>query len=65
MTRVPVVELSQCNLCEGCVAACPEVFRRNEAGYMEVVECDVYPEECVEDAIRNCPEQCIAWVDVP
>ena len=64
MPQVPVVELSECNLCEGCVAACPDVFQRNEAGYIEVVEHESYPEECVQEAIRCCPEQCIHWVDL-
>ena len=59
--QVPVVELSECILCEICVELCPEVFRRNAAGYIEVVDLDVYPRKAVEEAIKNCPADCIAW----
>ncbi len=62
--RQPVVDLGACTLCEGCIAICPEVFRLNDAGgYLEVVEMDEYPEEDVNEAIKNCPEDCIYWED--
>jgi len=57
----PVVELSECIHCDVCVEACPTVFRLNQAGYIEVVDLDAYPAEEVEDAIRNCPADCIRW----
>jgi ferredoxin len=57
----PVVELSDCSHCDVCVEACPAVFRLNQAGYIEVVDLDAYPAEEVEDAIRNCPADCIRW----
>lgn len=61
--RRPVVDLSDCVDCEGCVSVCPQVFVRNEAGYIEVQECAVYPEALVEEAIMMCPSQCIFWED--
>ena len=57
----PVVELSDCIDCEVCVEACPAVFRRNQAGYIEVADLDAYPAEEVDDAIRNCPADCVRW----
>ena len=57
----PVVELSDCIRCDVCVEACPAVFRRNQAGYIEVADLDAYPAEEVDDAIRNCPADCIHW----
>ena len=57
----PVVELSECIRCDVCVEACPTVFRRNQAGYIEVADLDAYPVEEVDDAIRNCPADCIRW----
>lgn len=57
----PVIDLSLCCRCEVCVVACPEVFTLNDAGFIEVADLAEYPEELVEDAIRNCPEGCIAW----
>ena len=55
------VDLSDCKLCEVCVAACPEVFRINDAGYIEVVDLDDYPDAEIQDAIKNCPTDCISW----
>ncbi len=57
----PVVELGDCTLCEGCVALCPQVFRINDAGFVEVVDLDVYPTDEVNEAIKNCPTDCIRW----
>lgn len=57
----PVVDLSDCILCGVCVDVCPEVFHLNDAGFVQVIERDVYPEPDVEEAIRNCPSDCIGW----
>lgn len=57
----PTVDLGMCTMCLGCVEVCPEVFRVNDAGYVEVVEADAYDEACVADAIKYCPEDCISW----
>jgi ferredoxin len=59
--KIPVVDIGQCNLCEGCIAVCPEVFQINDAGYLAVAEMEVYPEACVNEAIMYCPEDCIDW----
>jgi len=61
--KVPVVDLSECNLCGVCEDVCPKVFRLNDAGFVEVLELPAYPESDVEDAIRNCPTDCISWED--
>jgi ferredoxin len=63
MAKVPVVDLSECNGCEGCLEVCPTVFHRNEAGYIEVLEADPYPEDCIQEAINCCPASCISWED--
>lgn len=57
----PVVELSDCIQCEVCVDVCPAVFRMSDSGYIEVIELPSYPENAINDAIRNCPADCIAW----
>lgn len=59
--KKPVVELSDCTVCGGCLDACPSVFKLNEAGYIEVIELDEHPREEVDDAIKYCPEDCIYW----
>jgi ferredoxin len=59
--RCPVVDLSTCILCEVCVAACPSVFSITDTGWVAVAELDRYPEEEVNEAINNCPKDCITW----
>ena len=59
--KIPVVELSDCILCGVCVEACPQVFRLNEAGYIEVIDLTDYPEKDVNEAVKHCPADCIYW----
>ena len=59
--KAPVIELSECIVCGVCIEACCEVFRMNEASYVEVIEMSTYPETDVNDAIKNCPMDCIYW----
>lgn len=56
----PVVELSECVLCGVCCSVCPTVFILNDTGYIEVAELDGYPEDDVNEAIKNCPASCIS-----
>jgi ferredoxin len=57
----PSVDLSECILCGVCVDVCPDVFQLNDAGFVQVIAHDTYPEPEVEEAIRNCPVDCIDW----
>lgn len=59
--RHPVVELSDCVLCGICEEVCPSVFHVSDLGYVQVAELAAYPEKTVDDAIRNCPKDCILW----
>ncbi len=62
MKRIPVIDLSRCSECQGCVEVAPEVFRYNdETGLMEVVELPEYPQMKIDEAIKDCPEDCISW----
>ena len=61
MARRPVVDLAGCSRCEGCIAVCPDVFFMNDAGFVDVRDLDRYPEADVQEAIKNCPEDCIYW----
>jgi len=60
--KKPLVELSDCISCGVCAEVSPEVFRLNDAGYIEIAELDTYPEDEVNDAIKYCPTDCIDWV---
>jgi ferredoxin len=62
--KKPEVDLSDCIQCDVCVEACPQVFRKTDAGYIEVADLAEYPETDVEDAIKNCPADCIYWVEL-
>jgi ferredoxin len=60
--RYPVIDLGSCNLCGGCMELCPEVFCLNQGtGFVEVADLRNYPEAEVDEAIKNCPLDCISW----
>ena len=60
----PTVDLGACTKCGGCIEIAPDIFRFNDVfGYLEVCELDYYDSGLVEEAIKNCPEDCIAWED--
>jgi len=63
--KIPVIDLGECVDCEACLELCPTVFRRNDAGYIEVVvDLLEYPAEEIEECIKNCPADCIIWEEV-
>ena len=64
MIKVPVIDLGECVDCDACIEVCPAVFRRNDAGFIEVVELQEYPKEEVEEAVKNCPADCIVWEEL-
>ncbi len=59
--KTPVVELGDCILCGICIEVAPSVFKLSSAGYIEISELPVYPETEVNEAIKNCPSDCISW----
>lgn len=59
--KMPVVDLSACIRCGVCIDVCPAVFSETDAGIVLVAELDDYPEAEVDDAIKNCPKDCIFW----
>jgi len=62
MGAIPVIDLGECRQCDVCIATSPLIFRRNvNAGYIEVIEMVEYPAAQVNEAIKNCPLDCIYW----
>ena len=59
--RIPVIDLGECSECDACIELCPAVFRRNDTGLIEVIDLPDYPEEEVDEGIKNCPCDCIYW----
>ena len=61
--KTPVVELGDCILCGICIEVASSVFKLSSAGYIEIFELPVYPETEVDEAIKNCPTDCISWTE--
>jgi ferredoxin len=61
MARRPAIDLGGCNGCGVCVSVCPEAFAWNDLGFVEVLDSAIFPEDGVDEAIVNCPEDCIYW----
>ena len=57
----PDIDLGTCSRCLGCVELCPEVFQYNQAGYIETIDMEEYPVDCIDEAIAKCPEDSISW----
>ena len=55
-----VIDWDECIGCGNCVEICPEVFQMvNDADKAEVLKPEGGPEEQIEEAIENCPVECI------
>ncbi len=61
MAKIPVVNQSECISCGVCVEICPGVFRLNDESISEVFDPAGDSEEKIQEAIDNCPVQCIHW----
>ena len=59
----PDIDIGDCTLCMGCIELCPEAFQYNDAGYIEIIELQDYPEKEIDDVIMLCPGDCISWLE--
>ncbi len=60
--RTVVLDEECCVGCGACAELCPEVFEMNEDGEKaHVILPEGGSEECIEEAITTCPNECIAW----
>ncbi len=62
MGKKVVIDQDECEGCETCVELCPEVFafdEEKEVAY--VIKPEGGPEDEIEEAIDNCPVECIYW----
>lgn len=56
------IDIGLCSECRGCVEIAPDIFRFNPvASYMEAVDLEQYDENLVQEAIKNCPKNCIHY----
>lgn len=60
-TKIPVVDMGSCILCEICTELAPHAFHINDAGFIEVRSLDNYQDEDILEAVKNCPKDCITW----
>jgi ferredoxin len=64
MGKKVVIDRAECVGCESCVELCPEVFEMDEKNEKaKVVLPEGGDEGCIEEAIANCPSDCISWED--
>lgn len=62
MKYYPYVDIGRCSQCFGCLEIAPEVFTYDEVtGMIVVADMQCYPESLVNEAIKNCPKDCIKW----
>jgi ferredoxin len=62
--RRVVLDEDCCVGCGSCAELCPDVFQMDEEGEVAHVSLpEGGDEECIEEAIAACPEECIAWED--
>jgi ferredoxin len=62
--KKPVLDSAECNDCDACLEIAPSVFKRLDSGIILVADLEEYPEEEVDECIKNCPCQCIGWEEV-
>ena len=62
MAKIPYIDVDECVGCRSCEDICPEVFKYNEEeDHAEVVDPYGAPEEKIQEAIDECPAECIHW----
>lgn len=62
LDRTPVIVEEECIACGACEELCPEVFQVNETlGFAQVINPGGAPEEKIQEAMDNCPVNCIHW----
>jgi ferredoxin len=62
MARKVAIDWDECIGCGNCAELCPEVFHLDEdAAKAEVIKPEGGPEDQIEEAMENCPVECIHW----
>ncbi|MCG8614635.1 MAG: ferredoxin [Desulfobacterales bacterium] len=59
----PVLDMAECILCEVCIDLAPHAFQINDAGFVEVLDLKDYSDDDINEAVKNCPKDCITWED--
>ncbi|MFO7752290.1 MAG: ferredoxin [Desulfobacteraceae bacterium] len=57
------IEMEECILCGICVEIAPQLFKLNDAGYIEVDVEGCSDSDILQQAVSNCPKNCIVVKD--
>jgi len=63
MSKILVIDATECIACESCVELCPEAFKMSSGNEYAEVIAPTCTADCVQDAIETCPARCISWED--
>ena len=63
MAKVPAIDLDSCTGCGTCAELAPNTFVLNDDELAEVTNPTGDPEDAIQEAIDNCPVECITWED--
>jgi len=62
MKYYPSIDLGRCSRCFGCLETAPEVFSYDPVtGMIVIADLHDYAVQLVDEAIKNCPRDCIKW----
>ena len=62
MTKKLSINQEECIGCGLCTEIAPEVFRLNNEGVSEIINPEGAEESKIQEAIDECPVECIQWV---
>lgn len=63
MAREVYVDQAECIGCSLCSEIAPRVFELNDEGVSVVIDSEGEGEDKIQEAIDECPVECIHWVD--
>lgn len=62
MSKAVYIDEEECIGCASCMEICPRVFQMKEdEEKAEVIKPEGGPEDLIQEAIDQCPVQCIHW----
>ena len=64
MARKVYVDEEECIGCGLCAEIAPDVFQLNEEGISQVIVSADKTQDSIQEAIDECPVECIHWEDV-
>ncbi len=64
-TSVVTIDEERCIACGTCVLVCPLSAFRLDTGQKKMLKCDLCPGEEIPVCVANCPNEALAYVDIP